>query len=421
MKHCRISRAARELSRLDLDYSRTGTRFALFPQPPILPGFEEPEIVWVSTPPAAIHAGPGDARMYVADAIGKAPYEFPDMPPFAGPVHAPALPGRDGHFDHLEPGTHQFEAAHMYGTLRFVMDIWEAYFGAPTEWHFAADYPRMELIPWLDWDNAHSGYGFIETGYRRDDAGRKFPMNLNFDVLAHEFGHALLYSKIGLPPAGRASTAFFAFHESASDLVGIVALLHFDSIVDLLLERTSGDLYPRNVLNRVGEVSPTSQIRMASNNRTLADVADLDTPPAQLSHRERHDVSLPLTGAVFDLLVEIFQQNLVDRALITPALDDMSRRDVRDAVTLDAVEAGFDTAFAREPVGFKRALVDARDTLGLFLADTWGRLGWDLDFGDILRLLLEADRARTGGWYRVEIENVFARHGIHLGKKRTVG
>jgi hypothetical protein len=406
--------AARELSQLELDFSASGTRFLLFPQPPILPGFEKPETVWVSTPPSAIERGPADARMYVADAVAKTPYEFPDMPPYAGSVNAPAVAGPDGHFDHLKPGTHQFEAAHMYGTMRWVMDIWEAYFGSPVEWHFVEDLPRLELVPWLDWDNAHSGYGFIEAGYRLDETGRKFPMNLNFDVLAHEFGHLLLYSKIGLPPPGRATTSFFAFHESASDLVAILALLHFDSIVDLLLDRTSGDLYPRNVLNRVGEVTPTKQIRLASNNLTLDDVASLATPPEQLTHPQRHEVSLPLTGAVFDLLVEVFQQNLVNRHLIGMSLDRASRRGVREAAQLEIVDRAFDVAFMADPDGFKRALIDARDTLGLYLAYAWDRLGWDVRFGDILRLLLQADLERTGGRFRLEIEDAFAGHGIYL-------
>lgn len=407
-----IPRPARELSNLELDFSGSGTRFRLFPQPPILAGFEEPETVWVSTRPEELGPGPEDGRMYVADAVMKTPYEFPALPPFRGPRNPPARPAADGHFDHLEPGSQQFEAAHMYGTLRWVLDIWETYFGRPLEWHFGGDYPRMELVPWLDWDNAHSGYGFIETGFRRDDRGRKFPMNLNFDVLAHELGHTMLYSEIGLPPEGRATTSFFAFHESASDLVAVIALLHFDSILDLLLERTSGDLYPRNILNRVGEVSPTDQIRMASNNLTMADVSDVDTPPDQLSNRERHDISLPLTGAIFDLLVEIFQQNLVDAGLIDPQLDAASRRGMTNPAQLDAVDREFDLAFAKNPVGFKQALVDARDTLGLYLSRVWSRLEWDLRFGGVLSGLLEADRAYTGGWYRIEIEDVFARHGI---------
>lgn len=402
-----------ELSAFELDFRGSGTRFRLFPQSPGLPGFEEPETVWVSTPPEALGPGPEDSRMYVVDAVAKTPYEPPDGPPYQGPTYPPALPAADGHFDRLEPGTHQFEAAHMYGTLRWVLDIWEAYFGRRLQWVFRYDYPRLELVPWVDWNNAQSGYGFIETGYRRDDQGRKFPMNLNFDVLAHELGHTLLYSELGLPPEGRATTSFLAFHESASDLVGIIGLLHFDCVVDLLLARTSGDLYPRNVLNRIAEVSPTRQIRLASNNLTMADVPDVDTPPGRLSYKELHDISLPLTGAVFDLLVEIFQQNLVDRDLIDPRLDDASREGVTDPARLREVDREFEVAFAADPVGFKHALVDARDSMGRYLADALSRLDWTLRFGDILAHVIDADRHRTGGRYRLEIEDVFASHGIH--------
>ena len=408
-------RPARELTDLQFDFSGSGTRFRLFPQPPILPGFEEPETVWLSPPPGSVGPGPQDERMYVADAVEKEPYEFPRLPPFRGRTNPPALPGPDGHFDHLEPGSPQFEAAHMYGTLRRVLDIWEGYFGRTVEWHFGQAYPRMELVPWVDWNNAQSGFGFIETGYRRDEEGRRFPMNLNFDVLAHEMGHTLLYSVIGLPPEGRVTTSFLAFHESASDLVAIVALLHFDSILDLLLERTSGDLYPRNILNRVGEVSPADQIRMASNRLTMGDVPDLRTPPERLTNRERHDTSLPLTGAVFDLLVEIFQQNLVDNGLIEPWLDQLSRGGMTDPGRLEAVGREFDAAWAANPTGFKKALVDARDTLGLYLASAWSGLDWDLRFSDLAQGLLAADHIFNGGWYRTEIIETFARRGIRTG------
>jgi len=410
--HASIS-PCRELTGLALDFSGSGARFRVFAQPPFLPGFEEPETVWVSTPPEALGPGPQDDRMYVVDAVAKEPYEFPALPPYVGPTNPPARAAADGHFDHLAPGTHQFEAAHMYGVLRWALDIWESYLGHTVNWYFSGDYPRLELVPWVDWNNAQSGYGFIETGYRLDDQGRKFPMNLNFDVLTHELGHTLLYSEVGLPPEGRATTSFFAFHESASDLTSIVTMLHFDSVVDLLLTRTSGDLYPRNILNRVGEVSPAEQIRMASNSRTLADVPPLDTPPERLSYRERHDVSLPMTGAAFDLLVEIFQQNLVDRGLIDPRLDEVSRRGVTNPTQLAAVDRDFDAVFAADPVGFKQALVGARDTLGFYLADAWGALDWRLGFGDILDSLIDADRRRSGGRYRPEIEDVFARHGIY--------
>ncbi|MGA8261315.1 MAG: hypothetical protein WB783_13975 [Arenicellales bacterium] len=414
----RIRGRARELSGFELDFSGSGTRFRLFPQSPEVPGFEEPETVWVSTPPEDLGPGPQDSHMYVVDAIDKKPYEFPGAPPYLGPTWPPALAGPDGHFDQLEPGTHQFEAAHMYGTLRWTLDIWEAYFGRRLKWYFRDDYPRMELVPWVDWNNAQSGYGFIETGYRLDGLGRKFPMNLNFDVLAHELGHTILYSELGLPPPDGATTSFFAFHEAAADLVAMISVLHFDYVIDRLLVRTSGNLYLRNVLNRIGEVSPTGQIRMASNSLTMADVPDVDTPTEDLSAKARHDISLPLTGAVFDLLVEIFQQNLVDHGLIDTRLNDASREGVADPKRLGEIDREFDLAFGADPVGFKCALVQARDTMGVYVAWTLDRLDWNLRFGDILRCVIDADQSLTGGWYRVEIEDVFASHGIHLDGTR---
>ena len=51
------------------DVARLGTRFLVFPQPPFIPGYERPEVVWVSTPPEQIKPGPADSRMYVVDPL----------------------------------------------------------------------------------------------------------------------------------------------------------------------------------------------------------------------------------------------------------------------------------------------------------------------------------------------------------------
>ena len=141
-----------------------GTRFRLYAQPPVLESVGEPETVWISLPPGSVGPGPADQRMYVVDAVGKAtPYDFPSLPPWQGPRHAPVQPDRHGHFDHLDPACREFMSAHMYGTLRFVLDVWEGYWGEEIPWHFAADYPRLELVPAIEWNNAQTGYGFIET------------------------------------------------------------------------------------------------------------------------------------------------------------------------------------------------------------------------------------------------------------------
>ncbi|MFQ5932568.1 MAG: hypothetical protein ACE5MM_09180, partial [Nitrospiraceae bacterium] len=349
----------------DADFQSTGTRFRLFAQAPVLPAFAEPDTVWISLPPEHVGPGPSDHRMYVVDPIDKTrPYDVPYLPPYDGPAHPPVEAGPDGHFDYLEVGTREFNAAHMYGSVRRVLDIWEGYFGRPITWHFQGHTDRLELIPWIDWNNAHAGYGFIEAGYRRNEAGDETPLCLNFDVLAHELGHSILYSEVGLPPQGAVSAEYVAFHESASDLVAVISALHFDSIVDLLLARTRGNLYVPNILNRIGELSPTEQIRLASNPLRMSDVPSISTPVEQLSYPDRHQLGQPLTGGVFDILVEAFQNNLVANGLISEELDEACSRGPIDDQQYEAVQRGFSEAYAGNHDAFKQLLLDARDYMG---------------------------------------------------------
>src|SRR5215218_8755472 len=119
------------------DVARLGTRFLVFPQPPFIPGYERPELVWVSTPPGQITAGPADRRMYVVDPLfQKAPYEFPYLGPFVGDVNPPAEPGPEGHFDDLSVDSRQFLSAHVYACVRRMLDISESYLGQRIPWFF---------------------------------------------------------------------------------------------------------------------------------------------------------------------------------------------------------------------------------------------------------------------------------------------
>ncbi len=142
----------------------TGTRFRLFAQPRFLESYREPETVWVSTPRGTIEAGPADYRMAVIDAVDKQPYPPTTLPPWLGKRRLPVPPGPDGHFDYLDPSTREFGCAHIFGTVRRVLDIWEGYLGQTIIWHFADLGSPLELIPYVDWDNAQAGYGFMECG-----------------------------------------------------------------------------------------------------------------------------------------------------------------------------------------------------------------------------------------------------------------
>ena len=252
---------------------RAGTRFRLFPS--YAEGYTEPELVEVSLPPGSIGPGPSDAWMYARNPISKGePYDPPFyVPPYNGPIYPPAIPGRRGHFDEIAFGTEQFLAAHTYGTVRLVLDIWEHYLARPIVWWHADVIPRVELIPTVQWQNAQSGPGFIEMGQEPDSIGRLQPFCLNFDVLAHETGHGILFSQIGVAPD--VTEAFLAFHESFADLISMVSVLHFPSVRMRLLQQTWGNLYSLNVLTRFGEYSDTQQLRIASNQTTMAEVEDI--------------------------------------------------------------------------------------------------------------------------------------------------
>jgi hypothetical protein len=388
--------------------SQTGTRFRLFAQAPFLHPGQEPETVWVSSPAGTVGPGPSDRRMYVIDPVGKQiPYGDAEnifgnlaflLPPWLGPVFPLALPDVDGHFDHIPVEAPEFEAAHLFAATRWTLDIWEHYFDHPIEWHFARDFDRLELVLERNlWENAYVGYGFLETGYHQGRNGEIHPFSLNFDIVAHEVGHAIIYSVVGVPNLETTQAEYYGFHESAADLTALIAALHFDSVVDELLANTHGNFYTLNEVNRIGELSSNEEIRIASNDLTLLDFVDGWT--------DEHELAQPLTGAIFDMLVDIFHEELVERGLFGADAEDLSDQLEDDPDYHRVIQPIFDEAFAVAPDGFREALLAARDTIGVYLAETWRRLSpHHLGYDDVGRTLLAVDRMLTGGRYRRIIE-----------------
>lgn len=396
-----------------------GTRFRLFPQAPFLEPGRPPETVWVASPAGTVRPGPSDDRMYVIDPIGKDfPYgpqmerngsPFLALPPWTGDIFPPAWPDAEGHFDHIPTRSPEFEAAHIFGSVRRTLDVWETYFGRPIPWHFEDDIDRLEITLLRHLDNALFGYGFMEIGSHITERGA-YPFALNFDVLAHEVGHGIIYAEIGVPREPAAEGEYFGFQESAADTVALIALLHFDTVVNELLENTRGNLYALNKLNRIGELSRNEQMRLASNSTTMIDFTSGWT--------DEHNLSLPLTGAIFDILVDIFHEELLDRGLIVPDVEDIADLLEYRPDFADILQAVFDAAFADQRDGFGAALRDARDTLGLYLARAWTGLPSEfLRYDDVGRELLAADAEIMGGRYRRIILNNFDARGI--GKVRV--
>lgn len=382
--------------------ARLGTRFRIFPQPSFIPGYEQPETVWISTPPDRIGPGPADRRMYVIDPVlAKAPYEFPYLPPYAGACNPPAIAGPDGHFDHLDPASHEFQAAHVFACSRRVLDICESYLGREIPWFFQPTYERLEIVPRLPWGNAQSGFGFLEMG--EDEArGTPQPFALNFDAVAHEMGHLVIFGVMGLPRR-EPPHEYYAYHEAVADFIALISLLHFDTALDLLLRRTRGNLLVVNELDRFAELSDEKQVRLFSHSLKIGEVSS-----------EVHDLSKPFGGALFDMLIEIYQALLFDRGLsdLHPSdfwnlRTDYSGGELEDQLSLSLA------SYQSRHFAYKSALAEARDIVGEILVRSWSGLEPDgLDYRAATAAMVAAAGEGRAGAFIDRIEDNFAWRGI---------
>lgn len=357
-----------------------GTRFLIYPQVPHLTDYGVAETVWISTPPDRLRPGPSDHRVDVRDPLlVKEPYGYPFLPPFVGDTYPPAEAGFDGHFDTVDRGSRQFLAAHAYACASRVLDVWESYLGHSVTWHFAETYERLEIIPCIDWDNAQSGYGYLELGFDSSGGGQAVPYALNFDVIAHEIGHAILFSLCGFPADGWMGRDFGAIHESMSDIVSLLSFLHFDSGLDRLLRHSNGNLLVLNELNRIAELTGDRQVRLACNSRKLSEVTS-----------DVHDSSRPLTGAVFDTIVDAYHTILVRDGLADDRLLNFDLRNLA-AANLDGIAEYTTRSFRERPFLFKSALIQARDQVALTLARTWQNVSADeFEFSTFAKAMIAA-------------------------------
>ncbi len=394
----------------DIGENHIGTRFRLFPQAPFLHPGRAPETIIVAALSGPIGPGPSDQWMYLIDPVGKhTPYGVQpgqsfqpeiDLPPWPGHIYRPIQPDKDGHFDHIPVDAPEFQRAHVFGSVRFVLDIWERYLGHRIEWHFERDIDRLEISMLPSLDNAHVGYGFMEVGAAHLANGAVEPFALNFDVIAHELGHLILYSVVGVPNPEVETSEYLGFQEAAADMTALISVLNFPSMIDDLLEQTCGNLYTFNELTRFSELSVSTQIRLAANSVKLsAFVAGWD---------DEHELSQPLTGALFDVFVDVFQELLVERGLIGASIAGLARGITRHPEHEADIQAAFAAAYSKARNGFRAALAEARDYLGQAFAETWKRLSPQyLDYADVADALLAVDRSMSGGRFRRAIVESF--------------
>jgi hypothetical protein len=317
----------------------------------------------------------------------------------------PARPAADGGFAHLDTADPTFEQAHAYACVRLALDVWEQYLGVQIPWYFGGRYLEIGLLG-QHYQNGEVGRGWLELGYDVSPDQPPHAFALNLDVIAHEVGHLIVYGIVGEPNPQHAEAEYGGFHEAFADLAALLAVAHVDVVVDQVMERTRGNLYGANELNRLAELSATTQIRMASNSAKMSEFV--------LGWSDEHDLAEPLLGAIFDVLLDLYQADLVERGLIPASLaaESEERGHLRSFAPL--IQREYDRWYRRAPGQFRLALADSRDRLGLWLARMLWRLrGSDVTYGAVANALLEAD-AWTGGRFRRRIVECFAWREIGL-------
>ena len=185
-------------------------------------------------------------------------------------------------------------------------------------------------------------------------------------------------------------------------------------VVDEVLKRTRGNLYVANELSRLGELSSNTQIRMASNAAKMSEFAR--------GWSDEHDLSEPLTGAVFDLLVDMYQWELVERGLIPSSLDQMVR-EVRLTCgpSRRLMQAEYDRWYPRAPGGFRRALAAACDRLRRSWRYVLTHLRADrISYVVVQMALQRADTALGGGRFAARHRRQFCVARDRPGRRRPL-
>ncbi|MEO1163058.1 MAG: hypothetical protein AAFV98_04680 [Chloroflexota bacterium] len=308
-----------------------------------------------------------------------------------------ALPDEDGNYLYW-PGTPEFDQVNAFYYTTFTLRMYERYANRQLLWAFPS--ARIIIDPHVG-DLANAFYdeqaqllGF-HTFKSTDETIQSTAQSA--DIVSHEAAHAVLD---GLRDLYNESFGLGtrAFHESFGDITAILVALHDDSLIRRLLEWTDGNLRMSNFITEVAE-HITDELRRNQHARNhsiylrnafnmLIDIPfddlryDSEDPETELS-RQEHNYSRLLTGAVYDILVGIYERFIENNAPPFVAL--YQARDIIGHLIIMAIELG--------PVG-------------------------ELDFSDVARAFVTADEVLYKGRYSAILRFVFNERKL-LSKAET--
>jgi hypothetical protein len=238
----------------------------------------------------------------------------------AGPRDAPVTSGSPGIVpvepnvfgDFIQvPGTDAFDAVHTYAVVRHTLRMYQRALAVggsaaplPWQWNSGTNTEPLNVFP-------HGLPDVMNAFYSRNAQALKFGHFIksgttqrvftcrSFDIVAHETGHAILD---GLKPnwivSGGPQTG--GLHESFGDISAIfVALSQLDQ-VEAVIAQTKANLHDKTFLADLAEefglaLGRPNGLRNADNDLKLSETGI-----------EVHAISQVFTGAIYDILADLF-------------------------------------------------------------------------------------------------------------------
>ncbi|MES2297614.1 MAG: hypothetical protein V4582_11265 [Pseudomonadota bacterium] len=267
--------------------------------------------------PGIVLAGPRDARV--------AP---------GSPGIAPVSPNAFGDFI-MTPETDEFDAVHTFAVVRQTLTMYQRALAAggsgaplPWQWNSAVNTDPLHVFPHGLPDVMNAFYSRTLGGLKFGDfipngSGARVYTCRSFDIVSHETGHAVLD---GLKPQWLLANnppQTGGLHEAFGDLTAIFLALSQLDQCEAIIAQTKARLHDKTFLADLAEqfglaLGRSNGLRNADNNLKLSQAGT-----------EVHAISQVFTGAIYDILADIFaferKPGVLDDAILLHNVGDYVR------------------------------------------------------------------------------------------------
>lgn len=208
------------------------------------------------------------------------------------------------------PGTDAFDAVHTFSVVRQSLTMYQRSLGAhpvPWQWNSSTNTDPLEVYPHGLSDTMNAFYSRSSKALKFGDfnqPGSSPPHRVytcrSLDIVSHEAGHAILdglkpdWLRFDNPPQTG------GLHESFGDLTAIFLALSQMDQVEAIIAQTKANLHDKTFLSDLAEefglaLGRPNGLRNADNDLKLSEVGN-----------EVHAISQVFTGAIYDILADIF-------------------------------------------------------------------------------------------------------------------